>query len=258
MKTIWITSLGTSPEPIQQLMIQMKAYGIDVQGHFWKDDLKAMAWQAGRENLLDSNIAMLGILGSDKELLFQDTLYGLSLLTITVQAQRGSNFPIMILQTAGDTIDSDRLSLPIQGARIMSLSDAGLGAKLVAAVHKQPKAIPPEYYLDILGNEQIGQWFEVRPKQGNWPGVMFGVEGADIAFQAVGPSGSLPAKTVLNYPMQGLRLEMGGKEYTAWATQNELNPETSYYVKVEGFPQSILFGPYSTEQQADVFIIRLK
>ena len=87
---------------------------------------------------------------------------------------------------------------------------------------------------------------------------MFGVTVADITFQAVGPSGSLPTKTVLNYPMQGLKLEMGGKEYTAWATQNELNSETSYYVKVDGFPESILFGPYSPEEEADVFVIRLK
>ena len=258
MKTIWITSLGSSQEPVKKLMSQMKTYGIDVQGHFWKDDLKAMAWMAGREDLLDPKIAMWGILGSDKELLSPDNLYGLSLLAITVQAQRGSLFPIMILQTTGDSIDPDLLSLPLQGARVMSTSDAGLGAKLVAAVHKQPKATPSEYYLDILGNDQIGQWFEVRPTQGTWPGVMFGVNGADIAFQAVGPSGSLPTKTVLNYPMQGLKLEMGGKEYTAWATQNELNSETSYYVKVDGFPESILFGPYSPEEEADVFVIRLK
>jgi hypothetical protein len=87
---------------------------------------------------------------------------------------------------------------------------------------------------------------------------MFGVAGAEITFHAVGPTGSLPPKTVLNYPMQGLKLEMGGKEYLAWAAQNELNAETSYFVKVEGYPESILFGPYSTEQEANVFVVGLK
>ena len=58
--------------------------------------------------------------------------------------------------------------------------------------------------------------------------------------------------------MQGLKLEMGDKEYTAWATQNELNAETSYFAKVEGYPDSILFGPFSTEAEADVFMVRLK
>jgi len=87
---------------------------------------------------------------------------------------------------------------------------------------------------------------------------MFGVTGAEITFHAVGPAGSLPSKTTLNYPMQGLKLEMGDKEYTAWAAQNELNAETSYFVKVEGYPESILFGPFSPEAEADVLIVRLK
>jgi hypothetical protein len=239
-------------------MSQMKTYGLEVQGHFWKDDLAKMAWMAARESLVDSKISLWGILGSDEELRAPDTLYGLSLLAITAQAQRGLHFPITILQTRGDLISTEQLSTPLKGTDVLSASDSGLGAKLSARVHKQPKPISAEYHLDILGNEQIGQWLEVRPAQGSWPGVMFGVAGAEIAFHAVGPTGSLPPKTVLNYPMQGLKLEMGGKEYLAWAAQNELNAETSYFVKVEGYPESILFGPYSTEQEADFFVLGLK
>jgi len=258
MKTIWVTSLGSSPDPIKRLMSDMKRYGLEVQGHFWKDDLKKMAWMAARDNLVDAKVSMWGILGSDDELLALDALYGLSLLAITVQARRGLHFPITILQTQGDLISSEQLSTPLKGADVMLASDLGLGAKLVARVHKPPKPISPEYQLDIHGSEQLGQWFEVRPAQASWSGVMFGVAGAEIAFHAVGPAGSLPPKTVLNYPMQGLELEMGGKEYLAWAAQNELNTETSYFVKVEGHPDSILLGPYSTEEAADLFLVRLK
>jgi len=258
MKTIWLTSIGSSQETVKQLMSQMKTYGIEVQGHFWKDDLKKMAWMSARENLLDTNVSMWGILGSDEELLVPDTLYGLSLLAITVQAQRGLHFPIMILQTQGELVSSDQLSTPLKGANVLSVSGGGIGAKLVAKVHTPPKAVSAEYYLDIYGNEQIGQWFEVRPARSSWPGVMFGMTGAEITFHAVGPAGSLPSNTTLNYPMQGLKLEMGDKEYTAWATQNELNAETSYFVKVEGYPDSILFGPFSTEVEADMFVVRLK
>jgi hypothetical protein len=236
----------------------MKTYGLEVQGHFWKDDLKKMAWMAVRDSLLDAKISLWGILGSDEELPAPDTLYGLSLLAITLQAKRGLDFPITILQTQGESISSEQLSTPLNGADVMLASGSGLGAKLAARVHKPPKPISPEYRIDILGNEQIGQWFEVGPAQGSWPGVMLGVAGAEIAFHGVGPAGTLPSKTVLNYPMQGLKLEMGEKEYLAWATQNELNAETSYFVKVEGYPGSILFGPYSTEQEADVFVVRLK
>jgi hypothetical protein len=258
MKAIWVTSLGASQDPVKQLMSQMKTYGLEVQGHFWKDDLQKMAWMAARESLVDAKVSMWGILGSDEELRAPDTRYGLSLLAVTVQARRGLHFPVMILQTRGEPISAEQLGTPLKGTDVMLASDSGLGAKLAARVHKPPKPISAEYHLDILGNEQIGQWFEVRPAQRSWPGVMFGVAGAEITFHAVGPAGSLPHKTVLNYPMQGLKLEMGGKEYLAWATQNELNAETSYFVKVEGYPESIVFGPYSTEQEADVFVVRLK
>jgi hypothetical protein len=258
MKTFWVTSLGSSQEPIKKLMSQMKTYGLEVQGHFWKDDLKKMAWMGARDSLMDTKITMWAILGSDDELLAADTLYGLSLLAITAQAQRGLHFPIMILQTRGESISSEQLSTPLKGAEVMPASDAGLGAKLVARVHKPAKQLSSEYHMDVYANEQIGQWFEVRPQNSSWPGVMFGVAGAEIAFHAVGPSGSLPAKTVLNYPMEGLKLEMGGKEYTAWAAQNELDSETSYFIKVEGFPESIVFGAYSAEEAAEVFVVRLK
>jgi len=258
MKSIWVTSLGSSQDPVKQLMSQMKTYGIEVQGHFWKDDLKKMAWMAAREELIDSKISMWGILGSRDELLSPGNCYGLAMLAISVQAQRGLHFPIMILQTQGESIPPEQLSTPLKGAGILSALDSGLGAKLVAGVHKTPKPISSEYCLDIHGNEQIGQWFEVRPARSSWPGVMFGVAGAEIAFHAVGPAGSLPSKTVLNYPMEGLKLEMGGKEYTAWAARNDLGVETSYYVKVEGAPESIVFGPYATEEAAEAFVVRLK
>jgi hypothetical protein len=244
MKTIWVTSLGSSQDPIKKLMSQMKTYGLEVQGHFWKDDLKKMAWMAARDSLMDAKISMWAILGSSDELLAADTLYGLSLLAVSVQAQRGLHFPIMIIQTQGESIASEQLSTPLKGAETMSASDAGLGAKLVARVHKTAKPVPSEYHMDIYANEQIGQWFEVRPQNSSWPGVMFGVAGAEIAFHAVGPS--------------GLKLEMGGKEYTAWAAQNELDAETSYFVKVEGFPESVVFGAYSAEESAEVFVVRLK
>jgi hypothetical protein len=258
MKTLWLTSLSSSEDPPKQFAGQMRKYGFDVKGHFWRDDLQKAAWVGAREELIDSNTLLWAIIANHEELLAPDTLYGLSLLTISVQAQRGLHFPIVILATQDDLIPSDQLSTPLKGSDVIRFSDAGLGAKIVAKAHTPPKALTSEYALDVIANEQIGQWFEVRPTQSTWPGVMFGVAGAKILFHAVGPKCQLPSKTVLNYPMEGLKLEMGEKEYVAWATQNELNAETSYYVKVEGFPESILFGPYSTEESADVFTLKLK
>ncbi len=258
MKTIWLTSLGSSQDAVNKFMHQMRTYGLEVKGHFWKDDLKKLAWMAPRDDLIDSKIPLWAILGSEEELLNPNIRYGLSLLAITVQAKRSPGFPIIILQTQGDPVSVDQLAMPLKGADIFSAPDPGIGAKLVAKAHKTPKQISPEYNIDIYGNEQIGQWFEIRPVSSTWPGAMFGVDSGEITFHAVGPYGKLPSKSVLNYPMEGLKLNLGDKEYTAWAAQNELNTETSYFVKVDGFPESILFGPYSTEEAADVYVIKLK
>ncbi|MBC2714099.1 MAG: hypothetical protein HF978_02215 [Desulfobacteraceae bacterium] len=258
MKQIWLTSLGSSQDPITSLMSTLKTYGLDVQGHFWKDDLKNMAWMAPIENLADPKIPFWTILASDNELRNPDIRYGLCLTALSIQAKKGIHFPIIILQTQSDLIDKDQLPTPLKGADILSASDPGLGAKLVAKAHTSPKPESSEYHMDIHGNEQIGQWFEVRPAKTSWPGIMFGVTDAEISFQAAGPAGCLPDKSVLNYPVQGLKLKLGETEYTAWATQNALNDETSYFVKVDGFPKSIIFGPYSEKEAADVYVLDLK
>ncbi len=258
MKAVWLTSLGSSQDPITSLMSKLKTYGLEVSGHFWKDDLKNMAWMAPIENLADPKIPFWAILASDSELNNPDIRYGLCLTALAIQAKKGIHFPIIILQDQSDLIGKDQLPTPLKGAEILSAADPGFGAKLVAKAHTPIKPGASEYHIDIHGNEQIGQWFEVRPVNASWPGIMFGVSDAEIAFQAAGPAGNLPVKSVLNYPVQGLKLNLGETEYIAWATQNDLNDETSYFVKVNGFPKSIIFGPYSEEEAADVYVLDLK
>jgi hypothetical protein len=58
--------------------------------------------------------------------------------------------------------------------------------------------------------------------------------------------------------MQGLQVAVGDDEHTAWAVQNELDGGSSYYVRVQGEPQSILFGPLAEEDDADVYILKLQ
>lgn len=258
MKTIWLTSLFRAEDVVKKLMSQLKTYGFEVNGHFWEDDLEKVAWMKPREELLNANVVLWAILASDEDLRNPALRYGLSLISITVQAQRGLEFPIMILQTQGDPVSPEALPTPLKGVDILSASNPGLGAKLVAMAHKSAKKVLLEYRLDAYGNAQIGQWIEVGPRDSIWQGALFGVAGAEIAFHAVGPKGSLPSEAVLNYPMQGLKLSLGKKEYTAWAAQNEIDPVKSYFVKIEGFPESIVFGSYSTEEDAEVYVVELK
>ncbi len=259
MKKVWVTSLVKSEEIVKQLMTQLKTYGLEGNGHFWEDDLEKVAWMKARAELLDSKIVLWAILGSREDFENRDFRYGLSLLTVAVQAQRGADFPVVVMQTEGEPLTSEAFPTPLKGMDVLPASGATLGAKLVAKVHSTSKAeTSPDYRLDLYGNEHIGQWFEVGPKDTTWSGGMFAVSDAEIAFHGVGPKGSLPTKSVLNYPVEGLKLNLGDKEYTAWAVENPLDPETSYFVKVKGFPESILFGPYSKEEDAEVFAVVLK
>ena len=50
---------------------------------------------------------------------------------------------------------------------------------------------------------------------------------------------------------------MGEKEYAAWAVQNQLDSGSSYYVRVQGEPKSILFGQLAEGDDAEVYILNL-
>lgn len=259
MKTIWMTLLSKSEDKAQKFMGQVKGYGLDVQGHFWTDDLEKMGWMGARDGLLDKDVALWLIIATKEDMESESKLYGLSLLTITLQAQRGHGFPIVILYDGADLPTAEKLPTPLKEAQMLPESSATLAPKLVALANKPVKASSLDYGLDIYGIPNLGQWFEVGPGNGDWKGVIFGVTQGEILAHGVGERGQLPTdKMILNYPQKGLKLKLGEKEYTAWAVQNEMSEKSSYFLKVEGHPDSILFGPYSSDDEAEVFIVKLK
>jgi len=258
MKTLWLTSLIQSEEKVKNLIAQLRTYGLEVRGHFWEDEITKMAWAKPREELIKPEVLAWLILGSNENLKNPSIRYGLSLLALTVQAAKGISFPILLLLTEKEPPSNEHLPTPLKGCDFLSLTDPGMAAKLVVKVNTPVKEILPEYRLDTYGNPHIGQWIEVGPCNQSWPGAMFGVSGAEITFHAVGPKGSLPTTSSLRYPLKGMKLNLREKEYIAWAAQNEMDANTSYFVKIEGYPESILFGPYATEESAEVFVLQLK
>ncbi len=259
MKTIWVTSLGHDEETAKRISKQLGSYGLAVKGHFWEDDIEKSAWAKPRTELLDPKIELWAILGSDKELSKESIRYGLSLLCIAVKAGRTQPFPVVYCRTGGGTpVDSELLPTPLKGLEAVSAADGALGAKLVAKIHGRKAGSPPPYRLDVYGNAQIGQWFEVGGVEETWSGGLFGVSGGEITFHAVGPKGRLPDKSVLHYPSKGLRLQLAEREYTGWAVRNELDAATSYYVKVQGAPDSIVFGPFPESDEAELYRVTLK
>ncbi len=258
MKKIWLSSLGRDQEAVQGIMASLKTYGLEVSGHFWVDDLEKMAWIGPRKELLDPAVALWTILASARDLEDGSVRYGLSMLALAVQAVRGIHFPVVILQVPGGEIAAETLPTPLAGAEVLAITPTLPAARLVAMAHRPAETVFPPYRLDVYAIPRIGQWLEVGPREDEWQGAMLGVSGGAIALHAVGAAGRLPERSVLNYPQQGLKIELGATTFTAWAVQNEMDRSTSYFVKVEGAPDALLFGPYAAGADAEMFVIRLK
>ncbi|MCP4748069.1 MAG: hypothetical protein GY874_18315 [Desulfobacteraceae bacterium] len=253
MKTIWLSALHKDEAGVQKLIAQMKRYGLEVKGHFWPNDNKKLAWAEALDEVLAHDCAMWAIAGNQEDFKNRDFRYGLSMLALCIQAKKGAGFPIVVLQNGGSLPDSDHLTTPFAHSDIFDTANSGVFAKLVAKVHAPTSQLPSDYYINMTGNSQLGQWFEIRPAGEAWPGIIFGIDQGDILFQAVGPAGGLPDKSTLKYAMQGLRIELDSQTYNAWGVRNTISKEQAYYVKIDGTPASLLFGPFSEEAKTEMY-----
>ena len=238
-------------------MTSLGTYGLEIDGHFWEDDLEKMAWCKPRSELLDEAVQLWMIHGSSASLAAASVRYGLSLLALTLQAARGLDFPVVVLQEGQSAVEPASLPTPLAGCSVLKAAEA-YGAKTVARLHRPVARTFPPYRLDVYGVPQVGQWFEVGPRDQTWQGAIFATSAEGISLHAVGKAGQLPERCTLNYPQKGLRLMIGSREFDGWAVQNELDSQSSYFVKVDSRPESILFCPYATDDQTQAFIIELQ
>ncbi len=255
-KKIWLTSLAASQDAVQAIIGTLTTYGCVIDGHFWEDDLDKMAWCKPRKELLEKDISMWLIYTGTDPLASISVRYGLALLALTVQAVRGVDFPIVFLQDGGEPIRPETLPTPFVGCSVLAMGTHA--AKIVALLHKPAVLTFPDYRLDAYGIPQIGQWFEVGPRKESWQGMIFGTAPAGISMHAVGSAGKLPEKSTLNYAQKGIKLNIGQSEFDGWAVQNTFDAETSYYIKVDSHPESIVFCPYAQDDEADAYLIRLQ
>lgn len=255
-KRVWITALEKNEEKIAGLMGSLKKYGLVADGHFWVDDIKNMAWQAAAEELIKADTALWIIAGTDEDMKKTSVVYGLSLLAMKVYASRGESFPV-IFAPAADIPAGAGMPTLLKGAEIIPVSSASLGVKAVSLANTPVKKVEKEYHLNVHGLPGIGLWLEAGPSSLEWQGAMFGVHGAEIDFHGVGPTDGVPERAVLEYAQKGLKIRLGTDEFTAWAIQNKLEPGMSYYVRVQGMPDRLLFGPYAQTEEAEVSIVTL-
>ncbi len=253
MKNVWISALTENQPRVSAVTAVLKQYGLNCTGHFWADAPEKMSWRGAMNALLEAKADLWLILADDAEMAKPGVRYALSLMAASLRQVRGAGFQIVFLWNSPAPA-ADQLPQLLQSATLAEESASSWAAKIVARANMPGKAALTDYRLGIQGDERLGQWFEIGPTTDSWNGVVFGVtgEGAEINFQAVGPRGSLPEKTKLEYAQEGLKIQAGSREFTAWAVRNQVASESSYFVRVKGCPDAILFMPYAGEADSDV------
>lgn len=259
MKSVWITALAENQPRAAAVSAHLKQYGLQCQGHFWQDAPEKLVWRAALNGLLEAKGDVWVILADDVEIAKPSVRYGLSLMAAALRQAKGAGFQIVLLWNSPSPM-LEKLPQLLQHATVVEEAAASWAAKIVARANMPGKAAAPDYRLDIQGDERLGQWFEIGPREGLWQGVVLGVHGggAEINFQAVGPKGVLPEKTTLEFAQQGLRIQAGSREFTAWAVRNEVASDLSYFVRIKGCPEAILFMPYADDSDVSATVLGLQ
>ncbi len=258
-KDIFISVLEKDETKGRGLFQTITRYGMGVNGHFWSDNLEKMEWAGPIDALHTPEVGAWLIKGSMSSYENPDIRFGLGLLAAAVQARRGQGFPILCLC---DDAELDTSTLPTVLRSAESVEESKLGAKLAARANMPVKKVEPEYRFDLYPLPSLGLWIEIGPAPGHtWQGALLGIHdrdgGGDIDAHGVGPEGSLPKRCVLNYPMKGLKMDVGGTEFVAWGVQNTLEGNESYFVKITGRPDALIFGELPQGDEGELFSLKL-
>jgi hypothetical protein len=255
-KTVWITSLTKDEAKASALFKKIHDYGLATNGHFWLDDLEKMAWSGPADELLKPETAVWLLTGAAEDFAKPTTRQGLSLLALLLAGQRGHGFPTILCPFAGQTVEPASLPMPLRGAE--TATEATLGPKLAAKANIPFHPEPADYRLRLYPLPGLGLWFEAGPAPGHaWKGALLGANGAEVDAHGVGPQGKIPERATLNYPVKGLRLSAGDREYQAWGVANTLTEAEAYYARVTKAPEAILFGELPEGDAAELFTLVL-
>lgn len=232
--------------------------GFEVSGAPWHDaGPEAVAWSEVATALMAEPGPDVWAICADAASLANPSFrFEMSLAAAAARAARGSNLKIVVAARAAPE-DVPDLPPLLSGAAVVDGRSPAWGAKALAATFKSQAQPDLGLRLNAIGHKLVGQWIEVGPAQGTWPGIALGADNdATLEVHAVGPAGSLPERTVLEYPTAGIKGEIGGRNFTLNAVQNELDAGHSYFVKVSGRPTALVVAE-TGDDIAEVRIIAL-
>ncbi len=239
---VYFTMLSKDEAKAKEIFFQLRDYGLNPQGHFWKDDLKNMAWSASRKDLEDTQTKAWIIYGGKEDWLSPSIRQGLTLLYLC----KPENLNVIVLVPEKDPLSKEDLPFVLRSAHLILLNQ-GFVPRVVAKVHLPAKKESFPFRVIPHAVPGLGLWMEIYPIQEEWEGILVGVDKGKINHLGIGQPGALPEKSVLEYPVRDMEIEVRGKEFTAWAVQNKVSQHTASYINLSETPEELIFGPWNKE-----------
>ena len=255
-KLVWLTILEKNEDLGRVLSEELNRYGLDVNGHFWENDLAQFAWSGAIPDLSRDECALWIIAGSAAGFNDPVTRKGLALLAIAAQSAHGGDFPILLSPSAA-TLDPQALPTPLRSSEVVQ---TGLGAKAAVRANAKRSQSSMEYRLGVHPMPGLGLWLEVGPARDPWKGAILGCHGPNDVkpdAQGVGLAGTIPNQSTLKYPVRDMRIELQDAEFMTWGVKNDISPAESLFVRVTETPDSIIFGEFPDDDSAEVFSVTL-
>lgn len=253
-KKLFVVLFGENPSLNDLLGRTAARYGIETYGCAWKEEPGKPVW--GDIASLTVKNACDGLLVAGDAALWgvPETRAHLSLALLKIRAVLGDGFPVFhrLSPTPGHW--------PSPLANAVELPGDAFGPRLLGKLAAPPAKTKPDFRLDAhpLGVGD-GAVVEIGPEgDGVWQGAILAMRGGGhITHHTVGPRGTLPEKGVVEYAMKGIELEGGNGKYTGWAVQNRLTAAESYFVRIVGEVEGLLFGELPKEDATDLRAVTL-
>jgi hypothetical protein len=256
----WFITLGENNAFAQTAARTLATYGLPVKGQRWPLTDES-AWVASAQEAAQANAAVLVITGTHEQFNQPHVRRSLSLFRLSLQTRRQR--PVNGIVLLSDAGSGAPVAPPSPHAGVLDdWTIAGAQnwqAKAVARAHA-PIASRLPVRLGLHAHDRLGIWLEVHPcPDQTAAGALVGVSGnnATISFHAVGPSGGLPERTVNEYELQGVTFDAAGASFHAWALQNSIPVQNSYFIRLEGEPDLLAIGTLPEGRIEDVHLIRM-
>lgn len=260
---IWLLFLDDAEPLGQSIARSLQPYGLPVKGCLWPKN-EPMGWLHCAQEAAQAQASVVLVIASQASCQNPDTRRQLALFRLALHTLRKRWINGFILGADSNPIRNNISEPSLSGTGILddwtALEGSGWPAKVVARAYA-PKLAQWPVRLALHANERIGIWLETHPDPYQIAhGALVGVSGQDtsITFHAVGPKDALPERSVNEFELQGLTFEIGTHSFHAWALQNEIPVDHSYFVRLDKEPSVLAIGSLPNGNPDDVTLMHLR